>query len=104
MAKTKAVAKKSSAKTIDSFDGKTIAVESDTTIVHAFKLGRDCGVIAVVEYKGKKSLDIRRFYLGDDDAWHHTSKGIRVPAEGSAALAFLQALEQKQEIILGLLN
>jgi Transcriptional Coactivator p15 (PC4). len=89
---------------IDKFDGHAIEKDESATVVHAFKLGRDAGLISVSEYKGKKSLDIRRWYLGEDERWHPTSKGIRVPEESSSALLFLEALHQKQTAILALLN
>lgn len=101
MAKTK---KKPAVESIEKFDGHAIEKDEGVTVVHAFKLGRDAGLISVSEYKGKKSIDIRRWYLGEDERWHPTSKGIRIPEESSSALFFLEALRQKQDAILSLLN
>lgn len=96
MAKTNAM----KVKTITEHAGKTIALP-DATILYAFDLSRDAGVVSVATYNGKTSLDIRRFYLGDDDEWHPTSKGIKIPAE--AASAFLDALHDEHNAILHLL-
>lgn len=79
------------------FGGNEIKVGDDAEFIAAFALGErgDVGVISVSNYKGKKALDIRRYYLSDEDeAFHPTSKGIRIPA--AQVLRFLEALYDKR--------
>lgn len=104
MAKTKKKPVHEAVEGIDKHAGKAIEKDPGVTVVYTFPLGRDAGLVSVSEYKGKKSIDIRRWYLGEDERWHPTSKGIRIPEESSSALLFLEALHQKQDAILTLLN
>ena len=77
MARTNAVTKTEQLK---------IVVDASAKVLHTFALGRDLGVASVSEYGGKRALDIRRFYFGEDDAWHPTAKGIRIPVESAHAV------------------
>lgn len=49
--------------------------------------------VAVVEYRGHIGLDVRELFQGDDDKFHPTSKGARVPlACGKEVIEALQAV------------
>lgn len=87
---------------IEKHDGKAIEKDESAIVVHTFALGRDAGIISVSEYKGKKSLDLRRWYLGEDERWHPTSKGIRIPAEQVESV--LDGLDEKRGAIVALLS
>lgn len=71
---------------VDRHDEKPIVSGNDTKPFHAVPLGRDICVSSISSYKGKKSLDIRRYYEDENEEWRPTSKGIRLPAESVAEI------------------
>lgn len=72
---------------ITQHDNLPIASGDGSAIYHVAELGRDILVVCTTTYKGKSSLDLRRYYLDDDQQqWRPTSKGIRVPLEEADAL------------------
>lgn len=73
------------------FDEKRVVSDDTTLPLAGVPLGRDLCVISVSTYQGRKSLDVRRYYLTDDDEWKPTSKGIRLPAP--AVEDFLATME-----------
>lgn len=85
---------------ISEHDGQPIIYEG--TVIHVFSLGRDIGCISVSAFREKKALDIRRFYLDDEEQWRPTSKGIRIPAE--VATKFMDALTEQRDDVLALLK
>ena len=46
---------------------------------------------------GKLALDVRRWYVGDDEEWHPTGKGISIPAQLAATVvkALTDGLERE---------
>lgn len=77
--------KKKTAKKIE----PELAVEGQSTYLHSVEVGDQLLVARIDKWKGKESLDLRRFYKnGDDEKWHPTSKGVRIPMD--SAQDFLQ--------------
>lgn len=83
---------------VTEYDGKPIVSGEDTRPFHAHPLGRDLCVSSISTYKGKKSLDVRRYYEDENEEWRPTSKGIRIPAE-SVGEILLPLLEWSDEIV-----
>lgn len=77
----KKTAPESTLPVITEHDGKPIQAGTDTQPFHVVPLGRDLCVTSISTYKGKKSLDLRRYYEDENEEWRPTSKGIRIPAE-----------------------
>ena len=76
------------------YKGRPINVGENATFIAAFQLGAgdDIGVISVSNYNDKKALDIRRYYLKDEDeTYRPTTKGIRIPEAQVSRL--LESLE-----------
>ena len=65
---------------IQQYDGKPIQSDETAKRLTATPAGRDLVVTSISTYQGRRSLDIRRFYLAEDDTWKPTSKGVRIPA------------------------
>lgn len=71
-------------------DGMRILGDADQRIIGKFTVGRDLLVMRVSSWKGKKSLDIRRFYDNGKEEWAPSPKGVSVPSESLAE--FMDAL------------
>jgi hypothetical protein len=72
---------------ITQHDNLPIASGDGSAVYHVSELGRDILVVCITSYKGKSSLDLRRYYMDDDQQqWRPTSKGIRVPLEDADVL------------------
>lgn len=67
--------------TLDALDGKPTSLDAEAQIIYASKMGRDVAIVSVSSYNGKLGLDVRRFYLADDETWRPTAKGLRMPLE-----------------------
>jgi hypothetical protein len=73
--------------TLEALDGKLTGLSDDAQILFAAPLGRDVAIVSISSYQGKVGLDVRRFYLSDDDKWMPTAKGIRLPLASAPSLA-----------------
>ena len=72
---------------ITQHDDTPIASGEGSSVLHVSEMGRDILVVVITEYKGKRALDLRRYYMDDDQQqWRPTSKGIRVPIQDAEAL------------------
>jgi hypothetical protein len=91
-----AAAKKRAPKSEFLTEFQDVEFSSDTRALAAIECGRDIIVIRANEYKGKKSLDLRKFY--DADGTWAPGKGLSVP--DSLAREFLEALESHRPTIL----
>jgi len=60
---------------VTEFDGKPFTTDESTRIVEVIPDGKDIVVIAVSTWKGKDSLDIRKYYE-TEDGWA-PGKGLR---------------------------
>lgn len=56
-------------------------VDSDGDLLHVIEVGDQILVARLDTFKKKTALDIRRFYRGDDEKWHPTAKGVRIPED-----------------------
>ena len=56
----------------------TPAISMDVTKVHALA---GLVVVATVEYRGRRKIDIRKLYENGDNALHPTKQGIRLTAD-----------------------
>lgn len=63
------------------YGGHPVNAGDDTEIIHVAKMGRDALVVALSEYKGKRGVDLRRYYLAPEDVWRPSGQGIRIPTE-----------------------
>lgn len=98
----KASSKKASAKVgITEHDGKPISGDAGQSIVAALDVGRDLLVIRANEFKGRTSLDIRRFWDTGSE-WAPSGKGVSIPAE--TAREFFDALEKHRPALLAALG
>jgi hypothetical protein len=97
-AKPAAALKPFARETLDALDGKPTSLDADAQIIYAAKMGRDVAIVSVSSYNGKLGLDVRRFYLGDDETWKPTSKGLRMPMEVVGPLT--EALTAFREVVL----
>lgn len=85
-AKAKGSTKKAA---ITEHDGKPIAGDKDQSILFVLDVGRDLLVVRANTYKGRKSLDIRRFWDTGKE-WAPSGKGVSVPEDKVGD--FLEAL------------
>lgn len=94
MAKTKAKSKKKDepkkGKGISSFQGKPIV--GDVPALAVIELSRDLLVIRVSQFKGRKALDIRRFW--DAGAEWAPGKGVNISI--GHAKEFMEAINRKE--------
>jgi len=55
---------------------------SEEKIIHEFKKNaNEMVMVKFAEFKGKKLLDLRVFYLSEDGSWRPTPKGISLRRE-----------------------
>lgn len=75
------------------YDSAPIAMSKDEEFVAATPCGaRDCAVAKVVTWEGKRGLDIRRYYLAEDETWKPTGKGLRLPFNSKELVRFVDEL------------
>lgn len=86
-------------KSITEFDGHPIQLE-DATILHVAPLSRELLMVSVGTYNNQTSLDIRRFYLTDNEEWKPGPRGVKIPTK--QVEAFLDALTEHRADILKL--
>lgn len=56
--------------------------------------------IKATEFKGKEFIDIRNFYLNDEDEYVPSGKGISIPRDNAKAVyKYLKELLQEEEIL-----
>lgn len=81
---------------VQKFDGSEFGGE-DTHIVHAAPIGRELFTVGVSTYKGRTTLDFRRYYRNEDDVWMPTPKGVGV---GTDDVKFLfSALSDNRKLV-----
>jgi hypothetical protein len=69
---------------------------ADVHIVDVRKNARELLRIAIREFKGRRNVDLRTYFLGDDGAFLPTAKGVSIrPDLLSDVIAALQAAEAK---------
>lgn len=96
---TKRKAKKPAKPKVPEHDGLPIRVEKEE-FIDAVPSGRNLFVVSVRTYKGRKALDIRSFYRGDED-WA-PGKGAWISADVAGEV--LDILSVKRETIDALLD
>jgi hypothetical protein len=61
--------------------GTPIKLDASTQLISVTEIGKDIVVTSINEYKGKKGLDVRRYYEDENGAYAPTGKGVRIPIE-----------------------
>lgn len=73
-------------------------------VIHVFGLGpTSIGVISVSKFRDHLGLDVRRYYLNEDEkAFKPTAKGLRIPAD--VAVEVVEVIADQRDRLVELLE